>query len=239
MTFIIAIPTLDFMTSDFMQGLLHLEYPMVSHGKMAFIRNREIPLARLSAINRAIKENHEYLLFIDDDIILPPDTFLKLFHSINKKIKGKLPQIMNGVYYRKTDCSHPLVFKKIGAGALINMPKDKVIPVEACGLGCTLIRVKMLKKLIKTNKNIFDMFEKSVLEKTTEDISFYKALIKNDIQNYVDTSVQVGHQAKKDYCRIYYKGGSYIPAPYQAPKDLGNSYSGQTKNVPNKQKKSR
>ena len=97
---------------------------------------------RIEVVKQAQKGNFEWLLFIDDDVFVPRDVMQQLMRS------GK--DIVNGIYWTKTENEAPVIFKEEGAGPMFNFPTDQVFEIAGSGLGCTLINMK-----------VFDAFDKA------------------------------------------------------------------------------
>lgn len=104
--------------------------------------------ARTKVIEQARANNAKWLLFLDTDVLAPPDVVTRLM-SHNKPL-------VTGIYYMKSQPSQPVIFQKMGNGPYWDFPVNELFEIEGSGLGCTLI-----------DMDVFDKFEE-------EDLPFFK-----------------------------------------------------------------
>jgi hypothetical protein len=103
--------------------------------------------ARNICVKHFIEQGHEWLFFIDHDVVLPPVTFLKIGEYIRK---GDVP-IVSGLYYCKSSHPEPLLFRGRGTGYYDKWkPGDKVW-VDGIPMGCTLIHRSIIQRLWDTS----------------------------------------------------------------------------------------
>ena len=152
---------------------------------------KRISMSRNLLIDKAIKENYDYLFSLDQDTIPPKDVIEKLL-SHNK-------QVTCGVYFSRTIVNNkvvlaPDVYKVIpnseDESGLPSMKwpdeeeilSNKLIQVVSCGAGCLLLHKDVIKK-VKFREDL-EQFE---------DRRFCIDLYKNNIPIYCDTSVKCKH----------------------------------------------
>ena len=136
----IGVPSGDMVHADFMLSLLHL----VQNGRAAGFRlsivNSKFSLlteARNLCVKAALDARAEWLLFLDSDMVLPPDTVARLM-SHQKDIVG-------GTYPRR---GWPLAF--IGTrpdGAAISLDDKGLIEAGRLPTGCLLIKMSVFEQL--------------------------------------------------------------------------------------------
>ncbi len=95
----------------------------------------------------ALKNNYDYLLFVDSDIMLPPNAFELMFSA---KV-----DVLTGVYLNVfvldgKKVIAPVLFKDLGDGncqlyTVDAVTPNKVLEIGAAGLGCTMISRKVLE----------------------------------------------------------------------------------------------
>jgi hypothetical protein len=93
---------------------------------------------------RLLENDYQYLLFIDDDVMLPPDAYLKL---VNHKA-----DIISGLYMRRTEPICPVMMRIQPNGMpawVSNFPVGETIEVDYVGAGCLLIHRRVLEKMKK------------------------------------------------------------------------------------------
>ncbi len=166
------------------------EYPNDTFG-LCNPRRMSIDRMRNFAGRSAVDLGFDYLMFIDDDVLLPMDAFSRL-QKANKDIIAGVTLIRGYPY-------HPMIFNFMGPllGAenkchFVDDYKDKADPnglleCDAVGFSCCLIKVDILKKL-KPPYFITG-------ENHTEDV-YFCARAKNEIRGcsvWVDTQVKTAH----------------------------------------------
>ena len=159
------------------------------------------------------KAKTDWLLWVDSDVVISPDKFLRLW---NKKDKDKHP-IITGVYFTSKNPEEPLmvpeptVYEFVDAGQTIAikpihpLPKDKFIKVDAAGMGFVLMHRSAVEKIID---NVPDaaMFMEAGTEKTFigEDIYFFALCGKAGVEVWCDTGATVPHIKRFSFDEHYY-----------------------------------
>ncbi len=135
----------------------------------------------------ALNNGYDYFLSLEQDVIPPKDIIERLLRHEK--------DIVSGVYFTKYFINgafeiKPLLWvNKEGFVSLQfidddSVKKEKLIRVDACGLGCILIKKDILEKVR------FRLFpDKS----TFDDMPFCKDLNDKKIQIYSDTSIKCKH----------------------------------------------
>jgi hypothetical protein len=99
--------------------------------------------ARNLAVEQVIKQNFEWLLFIDHDVILPPDCFVKL----NQYMIKKTYPVISGLYYAKCHPPEPLIYRGRGNGYFADWKMGEKVMVDGIPMGCTLIHGDVLRAM--------------------------------------------------------------------------------------------
>ena len=183
----------------------------------------EIGDARSQVAARCLSMNPrpEYLLFIDSDVIVPSDSYLKLSHHVRTK-----PHIdvAAGIYVCKGAGPpwDPLIYRDPGEGAFWDWAVGDILTTKTHGIrathmGLTLIRVSLFQRMLDagvvhgdgtdqedepffcTQRYTRDTPRGRETFSGTEDIYFYEKArkIPGECQILVDTSVLAGHHDKK------------------------------------------
>lgn len=142
-----------------MTGLLraewHLSYTSLvipcnwSQSTFAHVYDNYSPLrflvadARNMIVQKAVEEDFEWVLFIDHDVILPMETFIKFNEYM---IKKEVP-IVGGLYFTKSIPAEPLVYRGRGNGYFADWKLGDKVWVDGMGLGCHLIHVSIFKAM--------------------------------------------------------------------------------------------
>jgi hypothetical protein len=99
--------------------------------------------ARNLCVNHAVQQGFEWLLFIDQDVILPQDTFLK----INEYMREAKYPVVCGLYYCKGSMPEPLLFRGRGTSWFTDWKRGEKVWVDGIPMGCTLIHMSLMKAL--------------------------------------------------------------------------------------------
>jgi hypothetical protein len=152
--------------------------------------------ARNIVASVAIMNNHEWVCFIDHDVVLPPTFILKMNEYI---LKGDIP-IVGGLYFTRGVPSEPLIYRGGGNSYYQDWKFGDKVWVSGMGLGCHIIHVSILKALSEESEvygprghkcwRIFETPAKSWFDPEsaswhsqvgTEDLEFYHRIVENDI----------------------------------------------------------
>lgn len=94
-------------------------------------------------IRHAIKSDVEWLLFIEDDVLIPHNLLIKCSQYMED---GKVP-IVSGLYYSKGDPSYPLIFRGRGTGTFIDWKKGDKVWCDGVPFGCLLTHMSVFRYL--------------------------------------------------------------------------------------------
>jgi GT2 family glycosyltransferase len=146
--------------------------------------------ARNEAVKMAIEQKYAYLMFIDDDIIMPSNTYFKL--------KERNKDIISGVYYRRNApfnvCMLLLDEETKFPSHVKEFKLNEVLEVDFVGAGCLLIKTEVFKTLP------YPWFDWRVDSQDlppelrySEDFAFCDLARKNGYKITVDTGIQCSH----------------------------------------------
>jgi hypothetical protein len=142
-----------------MTGMLHARWAMARWGQIIpvnwsaaeFVQfiDTFAPLgysvadARNICVDFVIEKNFEWMLFIDHDVILPQNTFVKMNAYMRE---GDIP-VVCGLYNAKGEPPEPLIFQGRGNSYATGWkPGDKVW-ADGIPMGCTLINMRLMKAI--------------------------------------------------------------------------------------------
>jgi hypothetical protein len=108
--------------------------------------------ARNICAAQALKQGFEWLLFIDHDTLIPPDTFIRMNYYMDNKISP----IVSGLYGNKALPSDPLIFRGIGNHYYKDWKWGDAVWVDAVVMGCTLIHREILEGLANVSEAYTD-----------------------------------------------------------------------------------
>lgn len=178
-------------------------------------QGNQIARQREQAINYWYdKSTSDWLLWVDSDVVITPETFLKLW---NQKDKDTRP-IMTGVYFTTDNPEEPLmvpmptVFNFVdnkdggfGLTRLHPLPKDKLIQVGAAGMGFVLMHRSVVERIKAVVPDVQFFMEMGRGTKFIgEDIFFFALCDKAEVPVWCDTSATVPHMKRFSFDVHYY-----------------------------------
>uniref|UniRef100_A0A6M3L1A9 Glycosyltransferase n=1 Tax=viral metagenome TaxID=1070528 RepID=A0A6M3L1A9_9ZZZZ len=93
------------------------------------------------AVKEFLAKDFEWLIFIDHDVVLPPDFTIKVNERI---IKEKVP-VWSGLYFTRSVPAEPIVYKDRGNGYAGDWRIGDKVWTQAVPMGCTVIHNSILK----------------------------------------------------------------------------------------------
>lgn len=184
---LIAMPCMDTIPVQTVGSLLDLDKP--SGSQIVFIANSLVYDARDQLCQIALKNEMDYILFIDSDMVFPKD-------SLNKLI-ARNKEIVSGVYYARKGNHEPVVYKSIERKPFRKPQTEKFTKAEisrdffeigGCGMGLCLIKTEVIKKICDKKQEPF-----RPLKLVGEDLSFCIRAKKSGFKIYADSTIELGH----------------------------------------------
>jgi glycosyltransferase involved in cell wall biosynthesis len=150
-------------------------------------------------------EEIDYVVWVDSDIVLEPNTLTKLVWTA----ASHGYDFVTGVYHQRGRAAKPVIYdcqKKWFPRALIftncvTYPQNTIAPMGGCGFGICVTSVKMLQS-IKNSRYWHEVGKwfpdtRDIKGGSGEDLAFCEKAIQCGYQLYVHTGIQVGHQGKR------------------------------------------
>lgn len=156
-----------------------------AHGQSP-ARNRNL------IIEQALLSEVDYVLFVDDDCLLPPDTLAKLLaHDVD---------IVTGLYCMRNYPHRPIIFSEAmddGRCKWMELADSAsgLIEVVATGMGCLLVKINVFKKIHEVEKYWVTLGELES-DHWCDDLSFFKRVRQAGFKIHCDLNAPVGHIAK-------------------------------------------
>jgi hypothetical protein len=116
--------------------------------------NTAIPFGYLVAdaqniiVDLVVQQDYEWVVFLEDDVVIPVDTFLK-FNEYMKK--GDIP-VISGLYFLKNSPSEPLVYRGRGNSCYSKFKIGQKVWADGVPTGCLLIHGSILKLMAKESE---------------------------------------------------------------------------------------
>lgn len=136
---LIAIPCMDQVPAQFMQSIATLR--KVGECTVATQIGSLIYTSRNNLAQKAIMMEADYVLWLDSDMVFPPD----LLERMMDRLKKDDIDILTGLYFRRVRPFTPVLFDKLEmVGNVCNWTEFKTLPdkpfeVGGCGFGCVLM----------------------------------------------------------------------------------------------------
>lgn len=106
-------------------------------------------LARNKLAKAAIDMGADYVLWLDSDMVFDSDTFVKLLNDH----RNKLGDIISGIYFKRVPPYTPVLYEHFEIGEkeaeykILREIPDGPFEVAACGFGCVLTPVEVIKAI--------------------------------------------------------------------------------------------
>jgi glycosyltransferase involved in cell wall biosynthesis len=186
---LIGIPTAKYIETDTFKSIFDLIVPENVNLHFQYFYGYNIAQIRNLMADYTIRNNFDYMFWVDSDIVLPRDTLVKLL--------GHNKDIVSGVYIqRKPDHKTPEVYLPTEFGGMRNATAEEVanpqlLEVAGCGFGCVLTKREVLSDI-----GYPQFAYKSALDHkdtVSEDVDFCMKAAQKNYKVYVDTSIKCDH----------------------------------------------
>lgn len=205
---LIAVPCADTVPVPFMESLLNLQKP---EGTSVCLKSNSLVYDSRNLLSlTAIERGYDNVLWLDSDMIVPPDTLVRLAEDMN----DLECEMVTGLYFKRRPPYSPVIFNNVlppeqQDGELIKQiqdyldyPKDSLFAVDGCGFGCCMTSTSLLRRVWDRFGPAFNPFVWA-----SEDLAFcYRVKLLGE-QIYCDSSISCGHIGQYVYTETTYKRG--------------------------------
>ena len=203
MKILIAVPTYENIYPDTYKSIYDLDKGG-NETMFEFIRGYDCAAARNRIILRAKDMGADYVLMVDNDVVLPKDALANLLEEGKEVCLGYYAHRDSDNVYRGRTCvckladergkkyfNYPLESEYTAKelSDLREQGKHK-LQIHGGGMGCALIKMSVIKKLKYPYYNWVLYNDKGML---SEDLYFCEELRKKGVPIYTDTRVGCGH----------------------------------------------
>jgi hypothetical protein len=146
------------------------------------------------AIGAARSEGFNWLLLLEHDVVIPPDTFMRF----NDYMTDQKAPIVSGLYYTRAHPSVPLVFRGRGTGAYTDWEHGDVVYCDGVPTGLLLIHGGILQLMWDESPeyNCYGTLTRRVFDTP-------RAMWQNPQTGYINTS---GGTSDLDWCTRVMEG---------------------------------
>ena len=92
-----------------------------------------------------VEQNYEWLLFVESDNLLPPNTFRK----INEYMLSRKYAVVGGLYFTKSVPPEPMIYRGRGNGYFDKWKFGDKVMCDGLPFGCTLISGDLIREIWK------------------------------------------------------------------------------------------
>lgn len=193
MKYLIAIPCMDMVHTEFMRSLLQLK--KVGDCKYTLSQSSLIYDARNTLAKRAVTEGYDRVLWLDSDMSFEPDLMERLAARLDE---GK--EMVTGLYFTRKAPIRPVIYKECGYFTMEDnsvkpvaiwyddYPRDDIFQVQACGFGAVMMTTDLIKKVGEK----FGMPFAPMLG-FGEDLSFCGRVQEVGSTMWADSTIKLGH----------------------------------------------
>ena len=105
------------------------------------VMNYHVAEAQNLIVKTVLEGNWEWLLLIEDDVVIPPNIFCEMMKWIEKE---KWP-VVSGLYHLKSEPPEPMTFRGRGNGVFNGWKMGDTVWCDGVPTGCLLISRKLLQ----------------------------------------------------------------------------------------------
>jgi len=199
MKLLLGIPVLDsvswqfFLRTSQLIGRLAKKYEL----GLCYVNRSAIDRAREITVTDAIALECDYILFVDDDTIIPADTVEALLPILEEKEDAVSA---SGFCYQRGYKYLPMVYRYKdlewgkGEAQLLEPFPSEPFQVSATGMGVSLLKVSLLKKIEEKYGDCFNRDGSG-----TEDFYFYRKAWQAGYTSWVHPGVEATHLGNHEY----------------------------------------
>jgi hypothetical protein len=149
-------------------------------------------------VKKALEVKVDWLIIIEDDVVVPNDLFIKFGRYMDAK---EFP-VVSGLYYTKSEPSEPLIFRGRGNGPFRKWKPGQKVFCDGLPMGCLLIHTSILKWFWENTKDVYQTVDGQTIRRVfetprklfydpekggyerqegTQDLYFFDRMIENDV----------------------------------------------------------
>lgn len=195
MKILVAVPCMDMVHTSFMRSFLNIMHPGGAEVSSALIQGTLIYEARNVIAKNAVSEGFDRVLWLDSDMIIPPDALIKLSEHLDN---GK--EMVSGLYFGRKAPHNPIILDradwevlpdgnvKIDSTSYVDYQKDSVFEIAGCGFGCVMTSTDLLREMVDLYGVPF-----TPLMGMGEDVAFCWRVRKAGHRIFCDSGIKCGH----------------------------------------------
>lgn len=196
----IALPTWGKVSVSWARAYKHVGGPLGCNTvELSPVVGKPIAEARNELMEAAIAQGADYIFFLGDDVLAPPDAMTRLLHRLwdNPEIA-----MVTGMYWTKGWPTEPYIWRGIQRGPYLDWKHGEFFEVDYAGCDCLLIRLTPEMKALGPEWFSTDWVwedepggELRLL--ATEDFYFFTRARKEGMKLWCDSNVQCVHEDRE------------------------------------------
>lgn len=221
---LIACPTLERrpISWEFAEYFYAIRQPLGTSISRMRVEGKDVATARNEIAAEALRQNADYVLYVGDDVLVPPD--------IIERLRAHREAMVTGVYFTKSYPSAPYLWRGLQKGPCVDWKMGEYFPIDWAGCDALLISTEVFRNVPYPWFSLDWKFEEDQpnCPLATEDLYAYTKFRQHGYQLYVDTAVQCDHQDRASLQRFglthempQYPGAKVRPADGLHVAELG------------------
>ena len=150
MNILIGVPTFENVSVETFTSIYNLIFPQeIEKHELFFAKGYGAAQSRNIIAKYAIQNEYDYILYVDSDIVLPPDALIKLLEQNTDITTGWYTCVFpdgsknhSWVKFDEETKQYICKFEEYG-----NPDPNAVMDVDACGFGCVLVKTNIFRQL--------------------------------------------------------------------------------------------
>ena len=205
MKLLLAIPTMDTVPVQFLQSLTALERKLMTDGvwfEECIISGTLVYMARDKLAGKAVNEDFTHVLWLDSDMVFPPETLKYLLKEMNETGAD----LISGLYFRRCAPFSPVAFDtleiKDGKATWTDYTGELsgLHEVGGVGFGCVLMKTDMLLDMAATYGDFF-----GPIANVGEDLAFCWRARQLGYKIMLDCNLKLGHVGHTVFTQQYFE----------------------------------
>ena len=198
MKYLIAIPCMDMMHTQFVRSLLTMR--VCGQCEISLAVGSLVYDARNQLCGKAMNEGFDRVLWLDSDMTFGSDLMERLAARLDE---GR--DMVTGLYVKRKAPIEPVIYERgsmtqMVPDSYLDYPRNDVFEVAACGFGAVMMTVELIKAICDRYG-----FPFSPIIGAGEDLSFCYRATDLGRKIWCDSSIKLGHVG---YCE--YNEGTFL-----------------------------
>lgn len=153
-------------------------------------------------VQKAVQDNFEWLLLVEDDTIPPPDGLVRF----NEYMRSNKYPVISGLYFTRSDPAEPMIYRGRGSSYYSNWKLGDLVMADGVPTGMLLVNMKLMKAIWEDSPEYNAggivcrrVFETPVKTWFNEETGAQEALIGTSDLDWCQRIIEGGYLAKAGY----------------------------------------